>query len=81
MIDSLRPDDPRPEPPVRPEPDDCCNGGCERCVFDLYEDALEHYRAALEEYSYQESPIDVAITQSNLGQALRDERSLAMQRR
>jgi tetratricopeptide (TPR) repeat protein len=34
-------------------------------------EAIDHYRAALEEYSEQESPIDVAITQSNLGQALR----------
>jgi len=39
--------DPRPEPPVRPDRDDCCNGGCERCVFDLYEDALDRYREAL----------------------------------
>jgi len=34
-------------------------------------EAVEHYRAALEEYTRQESPIDVAVTQSNLGQALR----------
>jgi tetratricopeptide (TPR) repeat protein len=34
-------------------------------------EAVEHYRAALEEYTSQESPIDVAVTQSNLGQALR----------
>jgi hypothetical protein len=39
--------DPRPEPPVRPDPDDCCNGGCERCVFDLYEEALDRYRDKL----------------------------------
>jgi hypothetical protein len=30
-----------PVPPVRPEPEDCCNGGCDRCVFEIYEDALE----------------------------------------
>ena len=34
-------------------------------------EAVDHYRAALEEYTRQESPIDVAVTQSNLGQALR----------
>jgi hypothetical protein len=32
---------------VRPDPDDCCNGGCERCVFDLYEEALDRYRDKL----------------------------------
>jgi hypothetical protein len=36
-----------PQPPPRPDPDDCCNGGCARCVFDLYEDATERYEAAL----------------------------------
>lgn len=40
-------DDPPPVPPTRPEPEDCCNGGCARCVFDVYEDALERYRADL----------------------------------
>jgi hypothetical protein len=43
-------DDPRPTPPKRPEPDDCCNSGCNPCVFDLYEDALERYEAALAEW-------------------------------
>jgi len=42
--------DPADPPPVRPtEPDaaDCCGEGCTRCVYDLYEEALERYRAAL----------------------------------
>ncbi|HTH60024.1 MAG TPA: oxidoreductase-like domain-containing protein [Paraburkholderia sp.] len=40
-------DDPRPQPPVRPDDDECCHSGCTPCVFDLYEDALDRYRAAL----------------------------------
>ena len=40
-------DDPMPQPPPRPAADDCCQGGCARCVYDLYEDALERYRADL----------------------------------
>jgi hypothetical protein len=40
-------DDPRPEPPQQPGLDDCCRSGCEPCVFDLYEDALDRYRVAL----------------------------------
>jgi hypothetical protein len=32
---------------VRPDPEDCCSGGCDRCVFVLYEEALERYRDAL----------------------------------
>ncbi len=43
-------DDPADPPPVRPsEPDtaDCCGEGCVRCVYDVYEEALERYEAAL----------------------------------
>ena len=48
MTGSTRQDnDPRPQPPVRPSDEDCCKGGCDRCVFDLYEDALERYEAEL----------------------------------
>jgi hypothetical protein len=41
-------DDPKPQPPVRPAPEDCCHSGCTPCVFDLYDAELERYRAALD---------------------------------
>jgi Oxidoreductase-like protein, N-terminal len=41
------PADPAPVPPEKPDPGDCCGGGCVRCVYDVYEDALERYQAAL----------------------------------
>jgi len=40
-------DDPPPVPPVRPENDECCGGGCIPCIFDSYEEARERYEAAL----------------------------------
>jgi hypothetical protein len=40
-------DDPPPLPPDTPEAADCCGEGCVRCVFDVYEEALERYEAAL----------------------------------
>ncbi|MBB5405811.1 oxidoreductase-like domain-containing protein [Paraburkholderia youngii] len=40
-------DDPPPQPPVRPDLDDCCHSGCTQCVFDLYDEALERYEIAL----------------------------------
>ncbi|WP_244817195.1 oxidoreductase-like domain-containing protein [Caballeronia sp. Lep1P3] len=43
-------DDPRPTPPERPSPDDCCRSGCDPCVFDLYHEALERYERALREW-------------------------------
>jgi hypothetical protein len=36
-----------PQPPARPDLEDCCRSGCVPCVFDLYEEALERYRAEL----------------------------------
>ena len=38
-------------PPVAPRlplPEECCGQGCTPCVYDLYEQELEKYRAALE---------------------------------
>ena len=40
-------DDPPPVPPVRPGNDECCHSACDPCIFDLYEDALDRYRADL----------------------------------
>jgi len=47
MPDDRPNDDPRPEAPERPAPEDCCGSGCDRCVLELYEDALDRYRAEL----------------------------------
>jgi hypothetical protein len=40
-------DDPMPVEPPRPGPDDCCHSGCVWCVQDMYEDAMDRYRAEL----------------------------------
>lgn len=47
MRDSPPADDPPPTPPVRPSSNDCCRGGCDPCVFELYEEAVERYRVEL----------------------------------
>ena len=39
--------DPRPVPPEKPLPTDCCGDGCAMCVNDVYEQQLEDYEAAL----------------------------------
>jgi len=39
--------DPPPVPPTEPDAADCCGEGCVRCVYDIYEEALERYRTAL----------------------------------
>jgi hypothetical protein len=48
-------DDSPPVRPIRPSQDDCCKGSCDPCVFDLYEQALERYRADLEVWQKRRS--------------------------
>ncbi|MGH8581543.1 MAG: oxidoreductase-like domain-containing protein [Gammaproteobacteria bacterium] len=35
---------PHPPPPERPGPEECCQRGCERCIFVWYEEALERWK-------------------------------------
>lgn len=44
------PDDPRPQPPEAPLPSDCCDSGCDPCVYDLYNDELQLYRERLAQW-------------------------------
>ena len=37
-----------PRPPREPDLDECCGSGCDPCVFDLYEQRLERWRARCE---------------------------------
>jgi hypothetical protein len=40
-------DDPRPAPPERPDNDACCHSGCDPCIFDLYDEEMDRWRAGL----------------------------------
>lgn len=40
--------DPMPEPPSPHDYDACCGSGCDPCIFDLYDQAVERYRKALD---------------------------------
>jgi hypothetical protein len=50
LMPIFRPDDPQPTPPIEPALEDCCQSGCDPCIFDIYQDALERYRVALQEW-------------------------------
>ena len=39
--------DPRPVPPDEPQPGECCESGCDPCVWDFYNQELAHYRQEL----------------------------------
>jgi len=44
------PPDAEPVAPERPLASDCCDGGCDRCVFDIYEEELAAYQRQLDEW-------------------------------
>jgi hypothetical protein len=48
-------DDPRPQPPERPDDAACCQSGCDPCIFDLYADELSRYRAELAAWEAREA--------------------------
>lgn len=48
-------DDPRPQPPERPDDNACCQSGCDPCVFDLYNDEVTGYRAELAAWEQREA--------------------------
>jgi len=37
-----------PEPPEEPLPENCCERGCDRCVFTVYYEALDAWRRDVE---------------------------------
>jgi hypothetical protein len=36
-----------PQPPEQPDLNDCCGNGCDPCIFDLHDLAMDDYRQAL----------------------------------
>jgi len=40
-------EDPMPTPPVPPDLEACCGNGCDPCIFDLHDLAMDEYRQAL----------------------------------
>jgi hypothetical protein len=40
-------DDPMPQPPEAPDINACCGSGCDPCIFDAHDLAMDSYRQAL----------------------------------
>ncbi|CAM4171282.1 oxidoreductase-like domain-containing protein [Kerstersia similis] len=54
----LTAEDPMPEPPEAPGPNECCESGCVPCVYDLYAEAMQEYRAALAAWEQRQAARD-----------------------
>ncbi|GAB2499011.1 oxidoreductase-like domain-containing protein [Arenimonas alkanexedens] len=46
----------KPVAPEKPLPSDCCDSGCDRCVYDVYADELAHYEQLLAAWDAAHSP-------------------------
>lgn len=42
-----RGNDPMPQPPEPPDLNACCGSGCDPCIFDTHDLAMDEYRQAL----------------------------------
>jgi len=50
--------DPKPQPPEKPLPAECCESGCEVCVYDVCADQLEAYEQALAAWKARHPEVD-----------------------
>ena len=60
LPDVTRPADPRPTPPEKPLPTDCCGSGCAVCVNDAYQEELDDYEARLAAWRVRNPGLDAA---------------------
>jgi len=58
MPDLKHDNDPAPIPPVPPGDNECCNSGCDPCVYDFYAHELERYRTALRAWEQRQAEKD-----------------------
>ena len=61
---SVLPDDssdPRPAAPPEPEPWECCQSGCDTCVYDRYWDAVERYEQALAQWEHRHPGVILGV--------------------
>lgn len=57
--------EPPPVRPDEPEPADCCGEGCARCVFDVYDEAIERYEAELASWRARANPPKTMLAEAN----------------
>lgn len=51
-----------PVPPAEPDAADCCGEGCIRCIYDVYEESLERYRARLAAWQARHPDADADVS-------------------
>lgn len=51
------PEDELPQPPEKPDPNDCCGGGCTPCIFEIYNEELAKYEIELLEWKRRQEEL------------------------
>lgn len=49
--------EPEPQPPQAPDPLECCQSGCDPCVYDRYWEAVTRYEEARRAWAARQDPI------------------------
>ncbi|MCV2367562.1 oxidoreductase-like domain-containing protein [Roseateles oligotrophus] len=52
--------DPMPQPPEAADLDACCGNGCEPCIFDLHDLAMDQYRQDLRAWQARQAGQGIA---------------------
>jgi len=53
-------DDPMPQPPEAPDINACCGSGCDPCIFDSHDMAMDTYRQALRAWQARQAAAQAA---------------------
>lgn len=63
MSDPVIPDDdPMPLPPEAPDINACCGSGCDPCIFDAHDMAMDEHRQRLRAWQARQAVRDAAST-------------------
>lgn len=54
-----------PPPPARPVPGECCEGGCDLCVWVYYERAHERWNQQCEEIKARKTALNLSDTSAS----------------
>ncbi|MBI5924115.1 MAG: hypothetical protein HY836_00785 [Aquabacterium sp.] len=53
-----------PHPPEQPDINDCCGNGCDPCIFDRHDMAMDEYRRALHAWQARQQAASGSTTLS-----------------
>ncbi len=62
-------DDPMPQPPEAPDINACCGSGCDPCIFDAHDMAMDEYRQDLRAWHERQAARAASAPSAGTGDA------------